>query len=33
MPAKIADLYHSYLDEAAIETKSLAPLRPHLDEP
>jgi endothelin-converting enzyme/putative endopeptidase len=28
---KIADLYHSYMDEAAIETKGLAPLRPHLD--
>ncbi|HEX8801469.1 MAG TPA: M13 family metallopeptidase N-terminal domain-containing protein, partial [Terriglobales bacterium] len=28
---KIADLYHSYMDEAAIEAKGLAPLRPHLD--
>jgi len=28
---KIADLYNSYMDEAAIETKGLAPLRPHLD--
>jgi endothelin-converting enzyme/putative endopeptidase len=28
---KIADLYNSYMDDAAIETKGLAPLRPHLD--
>jgi putative endopeptidase len=28
---KIADLYHSYMNEAAIEAKGLAPLRPHLD--
>jgi endothelin-converting enzyme/putative endopeptidase len=28
---KIADLYYSYMDEAAIEGKGLAPLRPHLD--
>jgi putative endopeptidase len=28
---KIADLYHSYMDEAAIEAKGLAPLRPQLD--
>src|SRR5215470_11850618 len=28
---KIADLYNSYIDEAAIENKGLAPLRPHLD--
>ena len=28
---KIADLYNSYMDEAAIETKGVAPLRPHLD--
>jgi predicted metalloendopeptidase len=28
---KIADLYHSYMDEATIEAKGLAPLRPHLD--
>jgi putative endopeptidase len=28
---KIADLYNSYMDEAAIETKALAPLRPHLE--
>src|SRR5271165_1762567 len=28
---KIADLYNSYMDETAIETKGLAPLRPHLD--
>jgi putative endopeptidase len=28
---KVADLYNSYIDEAAIEVKGLAPLRPHLD--
>jgi endothelin-converting enzyme/putative endopeptidase len=28
---KIADLYNSYMDEAAIEKKGLAPLRPHLE--
>jgi putative endopeptidase len=28
---KIADLYHSYMDEAAIETHGLAELKPHLD--
>jgi putative endopeptidase len=28
---KIADLYNSYMDEASIEAKGLAPLRPHLD--
>jgi putative endopeptidase len=28
---KIADLYHSYMDEAAIEATGLASLRPHLD--
>jgi putative endopeptidase len=28
---KIADLYNSYMDEAAIEANGLAPLRPHLD--
>jgi endothelin-converting enzyme/putative endopeptidase len=28
---KVADLYNSYMDEATIETKDLAPLRPHLD--
>jgi endothelin-converting enzyme/putative endopeptidase len=28
---KIADLYNSYMDEAAIEAKGLTPLRPHLD--
>lgn len=28
---KIADLYNSYLDEAGIEAKGLAPLKPHLD--
>jgi endothelin-converting enzyme/putative endopeptidase len=27
---KIADLYNSYLDEAAIEARGLAPLQPHL---
>jgi putative endopeptidase len=27
---KIADLYHSYMDEAGIEAKGLAPLEPHL---
>lgn len=29
---KIADLYNSYMNEAGIETKGLAPLKPHLDE-
>jgi putative endopeptidase len=29
---KVADLYNSYMDEAAIEAKGLAPLRPHLEE-
>jgi putative endopeptidase len=28
---KIADLYSSYMDEAAIEAKAVAPLRPHLE--
>ncbi|HEX6802497.1 MAG TPA: M13 family metallopeptidase [Terriglobales bacterium] len=28
---KIADLYYSYMDEAGIEAKGLAPLKPHLD--
>ena len=28
---QIADLYNSYMDEAAIESKGLAPLRPHLE--
>ena len=28
---KIADLYNSYMDEAGIEAKALAPLRPYLD--
>jgi putative endopeptidase len=28
---KIADLYTSFMDEAAIQAKGLAPLRPHLD--
>jgi len=27
----VADLYDSYMDEAAIEAKSLSPLRPHLE--
>jgi putative endopeptidase len=27
---KIADLYHSYMDEAGIEAKGLTPLEPHL---
>jgi putative endopeptidase len=28
---KVADLYNSFMDEAAIEAKGLAPLKPHLD--
>jgi putative endopeptidase len=28
---KVADLYNSYMDEATIEAKGLAPLRPHLE--
>jgi len=28
---KISDLYRSYVDDAAIESKGLAPLKPHLD--
>jgi len=28
---KIADLYHSFMDEAAIEARGLTPLRPHLE--
>ena len=28
---KVADLYNSYMDEAAIEAKGLTPLRPHLE--
>ena len=28
---KVADLYNSYMDEATIEAKGLAPLKPHLD--
>src|ERR1035437_6596616 len=28
---KVADLYNSYMDEAAIEAKGLAPLRSHLE--
>jgi len=30
-PRKVADLFNSYMDEAGIEAKGLAPLRPHLD--
>src|SRR5256885_809064 len=29
---KVADLYNSYMDEAAIEAKGLAPLRSHLEK-
>src|SRR5580693_2808676 len=29
-PRKIADLYNSYMDEATIESRGLAPLEPHL---
>src|SRR5215469_12592103 len=28
---KIADLYNAYMDEAGIEAKGLAPLKPHLE--
>lgn len=28
---KIADLYHSYMDQAAVDAKGLTPLRSHLD--
>src|SRR5215469_10152518 len=28
---KVADLYHSYMDEASIEAKGLSQLKPHLD--
>lgn len=28
---KVADLFNSYMNESAIESKGLAPLRPHLD--
>ena len=28
---KIADLYNSYMDEAGIESRGIAPLKPHLD--
>jgi len=28
---KIADLYNSYMDEAGIEARGLAPIKPHLD--
>ena len=28
---KVADLYNSFMDEAGIEAKGLAPLKPHLD--
>jgi len=29
---KVADLYDSYMNEAGIETKGIAPLKPHLDQ-
>lgn len=29
---KIADLYNSFMDEAGIEAKGMAPIKPHLDE-
>ncbi|HUA15002.1 MAG TPA: M13 family metallopeptidase [Verrucomicrobiae bacterium] len=29
---KVADLYNSYMDEAGVEAKGLAPLKPHLAE-
>ncbi|HZS53701.1 MAG TPA: M13 family metallopeptidase [Bryobacteraceae bacterium] len=29
-PRKIADLYNSFMDESAIESRGLAPLKPHL---
>lgn len=29
---KIADLYNSFMDEAGIESKGMAPIKPHLDE-
>ena len=29
---KVADLYNSYMDESAIESKGLSPLKPHLDD-
>src|SRR5437763_9185743 len=29
---KIADLYHSYMDEAGIEAKGQSPIKPHLYE-
>jgi putative endopeptidase len=28
---KIADLYNSYMDEAGVEAKGMAPIKPHLD--
>ena len=28
---KIADLYNSFMDEAAVESKGLSPIKPHLD--
>jgi endothelin-converting enzyme/putative endopeptidase len=28
---KVADLYNSYMDEAAIEAKAMTPIKPHLD--
>jgi len=30
-PRKVADLFNSYMDEAGIEAKGLAPIRPHLE--
>jgi len=30
-PRKVTDLYNSYMNDAAIEAKGLAPIRPHLD--
>ena len=29
--AKIADLYNSFIDEAAVDAKGMAPIKPHLD--
>jgi putative endopeptidase len=31
-PRRIADLYHSFIDEAAIEQHSLSPIKPELDQ-
>src|SRR5262252_7790568 len=30
-PRKVADLFNSYMDEAGIEAKGMAPIRPHLE--